>query len=588
MFFVAITKQGVAQNFENSDVKEFKIDSSIITTVTDNFLSKLILESNGFSIYESPFISSSKFKEIVFSKVKHNKNDNTLSIFKPTISGRPIYYYIDPKGDFFCSTHIILLRQAGVPIEENLEALPEFFVYNYIMPPQTMYKDIFKLTVGSKLFIKLVDEKCVIESLDRYIPPEQDKRISSSKVAIKKTFSHLSSSIKALNPCKDKLAVLLSGGLDSSILLRLCQTFFDTDTTYSTGFPFEDKWKNNEREYALSAAEFFGTHHIYHELTTKNYLYGFVEAVNAAEEPLFHLQSVLLYALFKKGIPINRDIVINGQGAGGIWGLCFHNQIFINKEMPFKLLLKHPLFLMLKAISPIIGLGENLTRLNDRIKDHPDMQDPDNVIWSLGNYGSEEWVCEYFGVKKYDIIKNRYKIIKKFEKRSIYEIISILDFYGDISVTQSIWGKLGESQQKILYYPFNDYDLLNYTFLIPWHMKLGELRNICNLNRQLRLEPKSILRGVARQLELADFIIFRPKSGFGVNVKKWVEKDGVFEPLIPLISKVFNEKQIRKMQSTDPKKAMTFWNMLNYAIWKRLFINNEPLEILLEELNETI
>ncbi len=119
-------------------------------------------------------------------------------------------------------------------------------------------------------------------------------------------------------------------------------------------------------------------------------------------------------------------------------------------------------------------------------------------------------------------------------------------------------------------------------------MKLGELRNICNLNRQLRLEPKSILRGVARQLELADFIIFRPKSGFGVNVKKWVEKDGVFEPLIPLISKVFNEKQIRKMQSTDPKKAMTFWNMLNYAIWKRLFINNEPLEILLEELNETI
>ena len=37
------------------------------------------------------------------------------------------------------------------------------------------------------------------------------------------------------------------------------------------------------------------------------------------------------------------------------------------------------------------------------------------------------------------------------------------------------------------------------------------------------------------------------------------------------------------MQSTEPKKSMTFWNMLNYSIWKRLCIKNEPIEILLEE-----
>jgi hypothetical protein len=64
----------------------------------------------------------------------------------------------------------------------------------------------------------------------------------------------------------------------------------------------------------------------------------------------------------------------------------------------------------------------------------------------------------------------------------------------------------------------------------------------------------------------------------------WAEKDGIFQSMIPLASKILNEKEIRSMQSTEPKKAMTLWNMINYSIWKRLWINNEPLEVLIEEL----
>jgi len=29
---------------------------------------------------------------------------------------------------------------------------------------------------------------------------------------------------------------------------------------------------------------------------------------------------------------------------------------------------------------------------------------------------------------------------------------------------------------------------------------------------------------------------------------------------------------------------MTYWNMLNYSIWKRICIDNEPVEALLEEI----
>ena len=56
--------------------------------------------------------------------------------------------------------------------------------------------------------------------------------------------------------------------------------------------------------------------------------------------------------------------------------------------------------------------------------------------------------------------------------------------YWDVPVYQSVWSKLGESQGKILYWPYYNQKLLNYAYSIPWELKLKK--------------PKNILREVAR------------------------------------------------------------------------------------------
>jgi len=151
MFLVAVTKSEIAHNFQSFNVEEFKINSFIATVVTDKFLSKCIPEPNGFSVTESPLISFPNSRNIVFSQANYDKNDNVFRIIRSTISGRPIYYHTNSRGEFFCSTHISLLRNARVPIEENAEVLPEFFIYRYVMPPNTLYKDIYHLLIGSQL-----------------------------------------------------------------------------------------------------------------------------------------------------------------------------------------------------------------------------------------------------------------------------------------------------------------------------------------------------------------------------------------------------------------------------------------------------
>jgi len=572
MFLVAITKDEIAQNFRSVKVEELKIHGLNFTIVIDKFLSDFISEPDGFSVVESPLISTSNYQDIVFSKITYQSKKNILQVFKSTISGRPIYYCITPNGDFFCSTHISLLRTAGVPIEENTAVLPEFFVYRYIMPPQTMFKNINQLVAGSRIFIKLINDKCKIVREETYNPPFPSERESNSLDNIAEhTLDLLDGSIKTLHPCKDRLAVLLSGGLDSSILFKLCQRNYDIDTSYSTGYPFEDSEKNTERKYAQSAAEAFQVKHNYYKSTTKDYLCGLIEGISKAEEPIHHLQSVMLYLLFKNGLPKDKDIIVLGEGADGSFGTSIHNSLFLSEK--FKIMSKFPFFhQVLKYASLGTGKGQSLSNILER-RDTP-IHNADNILWSLGAYGSSDWSSNYFNVEKNNIVQGRYKNIKTFEDRSIYDIISILSLFGEGSVTQSIWSKLGESQDKILFYPYTNFDLLNYIFSVPWDVKLKKSKNI--------------LRNVAHQLNIPDFIITRPKSSFGIKPEIWSGKDGVFETLVPLASKVFEENEIRRMQSSDPDKAMIFWNILNYSIWKRLFIDNEPLAVLLEELKINI
>ena len=341
MFLVSITKAQIAQNFHSVKVEEFPIHSSKITIVTDNFLSDFFSEPDGFSIVESPLITRPDFRNIIFSQVTYNNKKNNLDIFKSTISGRSIYYHINSEGEFFCSTHISLLRKAGVLIEENVDVLPEFFLYRMVMPPASLYKNIYHLFSGGRLQIKFINGRCTLQSLKHYNAPEPNRKITSMKKGSKIVYDNLCESIEKLKPVRNEIAILLSGGKDSSITSRICQKKFSINTSYSLGYPFEDPESNFEKKYALSAAEAFGMNHQYYEFSIHEYFAGFLEAICLSEEPLHHLQSVLFHLLFKNRIPKDKKFIVHGQGAG----FCFGNMtpyLYWKDKKLTKLLSKEP------------------------------------------------------------------------------------------------------------------------------------------------------------------------------------------------------------------------------------------------------
>jgi asparagine synthase (glutamine-hydrolysing) len=429
--------------------------------------------------------------------------------------------------------------------------------------------------MGGQLRVRLENDRCVIHTATYYTPPIENKHIKSLQESTTELHKYLGETLQRLQPAKNEVTILLSGGIDSSIISTLYKKTFNLNTSYSTAYPFESG-VNLEKRYALSAAKALQMNHCYYEPTTEKFLTGILEAISYAEEPLHHLQSVLLHLLWKNKIPREKRIILCAQGAGSTFG---HNQIFYfyqkRKQLLYRLAINNLSLSLLKKLSNITATYKPFIEIIDKLHHDFPVTHPENPIWTWMDYGSWEWAQTYFKTTKNQIIKERNEIIKEFSDLSLYDIWSRYSLYGDEDVTLAIWSKIGEKNNKIIYYPFYDTKVLNSAFSIPWRLKIQKQR--------------LLTKELARQRELPKFIINRPKLAFGITSQQWAKQGDVFEPLMPVVSKIFDEREIRKLQSTNNRRtSQTFWNIVNYSIWKRLCINNESLDLLLEELNSVL
>jgi len=506
---------------------------------------------------------------------------------------------VAPGGEFYCATHVRPLRDAGVSLEEDPERLAEFIVYDYVSAPRTLFKGVDQLMAGERRRFRLNGSMWRLERSERFAPPRPAAAAAREESGGRygtygrRACDAVTGAMRALSPASGTLHVLLSGGLDSSILYQIAKSDLGVASSYSTGYPFEDEARNVEKQYALSAAEALGARHRFYVPTTEQFLRGFLEAVAAAEQPLVLLQSVLLLLLFRDGLPPGPGTVVMGQGADGVFGLRIHRTVEkvdrFRKNHPRLSIAFHPALwsvagpvLNARLVAPgVRGLLKLLRRehalpnvLRLRWGDGAPPSHPRHILWALGVTGDERWARRRFGASRQQVISNRAAAVAPYADRSTLDQLSLLDFLSDVSITQSIWSKLGEAAGKSVYYPFNDPAVLDCAFSTPWDLKLAE--------------PKGLLRDVARRLEVPEFIITRPKAGFSITTARWASPGAVLDPLVPLAAKVWGEPELRRMQSGQFNRAHTFWAMLNYAVWKRMFIDGESLDTLMDELERSM
>ena len=138
------------------------------------------------------------------------------------------------------------------------------------------------------------------------------------------THQALLAAVRKRNDVADvPVGVLLSGGLDSSLLVALLAEIGVKDFhTFSVGFEDQPEEKGSEFEYSDQVVARYGTRHHRFLVPNDEVLKRLPEAVDAMAEPMFGQDAVAFYLLAEQ---VSREIKVvqSGQGADEVFGGYF-------------------------------------------------------------------------------------------------------------------------------------------------------------------------------------------------------------------------------------------------------------------------
>jgi len=250
-------------------------------------------------------------------------NRESLFLARDRLGIKPLYYN-EMAGWFrFASTPQALLAAGDVNNSIDAVALHHLFTLHAIVPaPRTIYNGVRKLAPGTTLTInargKLRHRRYWYLRAERPAVPKSEAEWrqaihESLRLAVK----------KRIEIADVKVGVLLSGGLDSSLLVALLAEQGVQDLlTFSVGFEDQPEERGNEFEYSDSVAAMYGTRHHKYLIPNSEVLRRLPEAVDAMAEPMFAQDSVAFYLLSEQ-VSKTVKVVQSGQGADEVFGGYF-------------------------------------------------------------------------------------------------------------------------------------------------------------------------------------------------------------------------------------------------------------------------
>jgi len=236
---------------------------------------------------------------------------------------KPLYWAADAKRLRFASNTQALLGGGGVDTRLDPVALHHQFTLHGVVPaPHTILKGVRKLPPAHWRLIE-ADGQIKEQRYWRF-PATRPEQPLSDREWLDAIHDSLRSAVKKRNQIADvPVGVLLSGGLDSSLLVGLlAEAGVEHIRTFSVGFEDQPEEKGSEFEYSDPVVERFNTDHRKIHVANSEVLKRLPEAVDAMAEPMFGQDAVAFYLL---GEQVSKEIkaVQSGQGADEVFGGYF-------------------------------------------------------------------------------------------------------------------------------------------------------------------------------------------------------------------------------------------------------------------------
>ena len=253
-----------------------------------------------------------------------DQRSNQLFLARDRFGIKPLYLNQTTQRLRFASSLPALLAGGGVDTTLDTVALHHHFTLHTVVPaPRTVLKGVRKLPPASTL--RLDPDGNVTEQVYWTLDATRPETPLSEAQWLAATREQLNQSVKRRLLAADvPVGVLLSGGLDSSLLVGLLADQVPDLRTFSIGF--EDLGagaeKADEFEFSDQIAAHFHTRHHKYSIPNSEVMARLPEAVAQMTEPMVSHDVIAFYLLAER---VSKDVkvVMSGQGADEVFGGYF-------------------------------------------------------------------------------------------------------------------------------------------------------------------------------------------------------------------------------------------------------------------------
>lgn len=478
------------------------------------------------------------------------------------------FYYTSSGGKFIFASEIkAILEYQGLDRETDTEGLLSYLTLQYVLAPMTMFKGIKKLLPGHILSIhnNKVEDRCYWD-VDFF----NNTRVEDEEICVEKIEEMFRKSVESRLISDVPLGALLSGGIDSSIVVAMMSSTLNRPVeTFTVGFTVKKDY--DETKYAREVASFLGTTH--HELILHPKTAEILpKIIRHLDEPIADqaaLPTYLICQLAKKHV----TVVLTGEGGDELF--AGYPRYILDRFAEFLHQFPHiSNKSMIKRLINPLPFGSTLKRRMIKLFSSESDAFDRNVEW-LSIFNKEE-LNALLSPHLKQILNNRHPVedVRKYfkGKESLDRLIHIDMKTWLVDDILAKVDKMSMATSVEARVPFLDHKLVEYVLTLQPYMKLRELTT------------KYVLKKIAYKF-LPKQIIRRKKQAFRIPTERWFReelRDMVCDFL--LSRKSLNQgyfvpeyiKHIAK-QHFDGREdnSQKLWNLLCFELWHRIYIEND-------------
>jgi asparagine synthase (glutamine-hydrolysing) len=259
----------------------------------------------------------------MFAFALWNRRERTLFLARDRLGIKPLYYSRTPRAFRFASNSQALLAAPDVDTTIDPVGLHHQLTLHAVIPaPRTILQGIGKLAPATTVTIDAQGNQRsrVYWRLNAQRPAQprtEAEWIETVHDALRLAVR------RRLDIADVPVGVLLSGGLDSSLLVALLAESGVRDLrTFSVGFEDQPEEKGSEFEYSDPVAARYQTRHHQYLIPNNQVLKRLPEAVTCMAEPMVGQDAVAFFLLAEQ-VSKTVKVVQSGQGADEVFGGYF-------------------------------------------------------------------------------------------------------------------------------------------------------------------------------------------------------------------------------------------------------------------------